>query len=136
MKTATAQGWIGRDTGNVTAHSTIDKYGTVIGQMRKLLNKSHGSRRVKATILALTGTAVGGASKAYSVYQVSSGDTRGQAGQNNLGGKRTIVALAKDTGVTTAADLADIDNGIGAKSRLASYPANKNGWAPGNINKL
>lgn len=136
MAKATASGWIGRDTGNVTSHTTMSTYGASQGEIRRALNRGHGTRKLKAVLLALTGAAVGAASKAYSTARVDTGVSTGQAGRNDLGGRRTTSLVTLQSGVTVAADLTNVDQSIAAKSRLSSYPADKGGFAPGNINKL
>lgn len=136
MAKANYKGWIGRDTGNVTTGSTVSKTGNLGKRLRVFLNGGHGSRMMKSTLLALTGAVVGGASKAYSVAQVTNPSNAGQAGRNDLGGKRQVALTTKQSGVTVAADLTDFDQSVAAKTRLANYPRNKSGFAPGNINKL
>lgn len=135
----TANGFIGRvglGGGNATSYSGIGKTGGIGRLLNRLLNRGHGSRKARATILALTGAAVGGASKAYSNARVSAGRSAGQVGYNELGGKRTIETVAYQTGVTVAGDLTTIDTTIAQKSKPSSYPVEKGGYKPGKIGSL
>src|SRR5215204_3134756 len=106
----TANGFIGRvglGGGNATSYSGLQKYGATLRLLQRRLNLSHGSRKARATILALTGAVVGGASKAYSNSRVTADNASplvSQAGRNTLGGKRNIETVAYQTGVTVAAD--------------------------------
>lgn len=133
---AAATGFVGRvgfANPNATSYTSIAKRGPQLQYLNSALNRSHGSRRLRATLLALTGAAVGGASKAYSNSRVQAGDRRGKL---SYGGKMTVETVTYQTGVSVAADLTTIDAQIAAKHKPATYPANKSGFAPGNIGSL
>ena len=138
MAKATANGFIGRvgAVGNSTSYQSAGKVGSAAQRLKVFTRLSHGGRMARATLLALTGAAVGAASKAYSVSQVDVGPSTGQAGINGLGGKRTAVLKTKQSGNTVAQDLTDFDANVAAKSRPSTYPKDKSGWTPGNIGKL
>lgn len=128
---ATATGFVGRvglSNPNATSYSSIAKRGQSLQLINNLLNRSHGSRRLKATLLALTGAAVGGASKAYSNSRVQA---QQQAGRSSLGGLRTVETATYQTGVSVAADLTTIDAQVAAKHKPSSYPANRAGSGGG-----
>lgn len=121
---STATGFIGRAglaNPNASSYAGTSKYGNTTKMLRTVFNLSHGARRAKATLLALTGAAVGGASKAYTNSRISAGATTGQAGINALGGRRTIETKTYQTGVTTAQDLVDFDTRLAARSRPTSF---------------
>lgn len=133
---ASSTGFVGRvglANPNANSYSTTAKRGGSLALLNKALNLSHGSRRLRATILALTGAAVGGASKAYSNSRVQAGDRRGKL---SYGGRIPVETVTYQTGVTTAADLTSVDTQIAAKHKPASYPPNLSGWKPGNIGTL
>lgn len=134
MARATAKGFQGRvgALGNSTNYQTTGKVGGAARAMRTSLNRGHGNRMVRAILLALTGAAVGAASKAYSVSRLN---YTGQAGQNTLGGLRKAQLVTKQTGVTVAQDLTDFDQNVARKSYPATYPANKSGYRPGSQGK-
>lgn len=129
-------GRVGLANPNVTSITTTSVSGTIVQDIKRALNKSHGSRRARATVLALTGAAVGAASKAYSNSRIYAGRAVGQAGVNHLGGLRTVETVNYQTGVSTATDLTSIDQQIMTKSKPASYPLNKSGYVPGKIGSL
>jgi hypothetical protein len=133
---ATATGYIGRvglANPNATSYTSIAKRGQTLELLNKALNSSHGSRRLRATLLALTGAAVGGASKAYSNSRVQPSQ---RIGKLSPGGLQPVETVTYQTGVTVAGDLTSIDTQIAAKHKPSSYPANKSGYAPGNIGSL
>src|ERR1044072_3853924 len=124
---ASATGFVGRvglANPNATSYSSIAKRGQTLELLNKALNSSHGSRRLRATLLALTGAAVGGASKAYSNSRIQAASTLGKLGG---GGLRTVETVTYQTGVTVAADLTTIDTQVAAKHKPSSYPANRSG---------
>lgn len=128
---ASATGFVGRvglSNPNATSYSSIAKRGQTLQVMNNLLNRSHGSRRLKATLLALTGAAVGGASKAYSNSRIQAVQL---AGKLAPGGIRNVETFTYQTGVSVAADLTTIDAQIAAKHKPSSYPANRAGSGGG-----
>lgn len=135
-----ANGFIGRvglGGGNATSYSGLAKVGGSLRGVQRMLNRSHGSRKLRAMILALTGAAVGGASKAYSNSRIKANETgSSQVGKNELGGKRSIETVAYQTGVTVAGDLTTVDTTLAAKSKPATYPVDKSGHVPGKIGSL
>lgn len=118
---------------NYTQASVADP---VTRKLNKLFNRGYGNRAMRATVVALTGAAVGGASKAFSYARISAGNSAGQTGRNELGGRRTTETRNMQTGVTVAADLTDFDTRVTAKNRPASYPVDKSGHVPGKPNSL
>jgi hypothetical protein len=133
---ATATGYIGRvglANPNATSYTSIAKRGQTLELLNKALNSSHGSRRLRATLLALTGAAVGGASKAYSNSRVQASQ---RIGKLSPGGLQPVETVTYQTGVTVAGDLTSIDTQVAAKHKPSSYPADKSGWRPGNIGSL
>jgi hypothetical protein len=129
--TATATGFVGRvglANPNATSYSSIAKRGQGLQLVNNLLNRSHGSRRLRATLLALTGAAVGGASKAYSNSRIQAVQN---VGKMKLGGQQTVETVTYQTGVSVAADLTTIDAQIAAKHKPSSYPTNRAGYAGG-----
>jgi hypothetical protein len=133
-----ANGFVGRvglANQNVTSYAGTAAYGSATRSLRRALNGSHGDRRAKATLLALTGAAVGAASKAYSNSRIDAGRTTGQAGVNLLGGKRTIETKVFQTGVTVAQDLTDFDTRLAASVR-PTYPTVKGGGGGGRAGRL
>lgn len=137
----TANGFIGRvglGGGNATSYTGLAVTGGHLRKLRRMMNGSHGSRKLRAALLSLTGAAVGAASKAYSNARLKASETPGvtsQVGRNELGGRRTTETVAYQTGVSVASDLTDIDGTI-AKRTAPTYPADRSGYRPGNINKL
>lgn len=134
--TAAATGFIGRvglANPNATSYSSIAKRGQTLELLNKALNTSHGARRLRATILALTGAAVGGASKAYSNTRIQALQ---RAGKMSLGGAVAVETVTYQTGVTVAADLTSVDTQIAAKHKPSSYPAVKGGGGGGRAGKL
>jgi hypothetical protein len=143
-KNAVATGFIGRVgvIGDSANYATTGKIG-VLGQLlRKAGSKSHGSRKMKSLMLALTGAAVGAASKAYTNKRIDAGFTRTGVNSNgtgslvSLGGKRAVESVNYQTGVTVAQDLTDFDTRVAQKSYPPTYPKDKSGWIPGNANDL
>lgn len=130
---ASASGFIGRvglNQPNATSYSSIAKRGQSLQLVNNLLNRSHGSRRLKATLLSLTGAAVGAASKAYSNSRVSA-PTNTLVSRTSLGGARTIDTVTYQTGVSVAQDLTTIDTQIAAKHKPATYATDRAGAGGG-----
>jgi hypothetical protein len=129
--TGAATGFIGRQGAsqpNVTAYSTTQKYGNQLGLMNRLLNRSHGTRRFRATLLSLTGAASGAASKAYSNTRIAAVQQLGKLG---YAAKQSAETVAYQTGNSTAGDLTTTDAVIAVKHRPGTYPTDKSGFAPG-----
>lgn len=143
-KNGVATGFIGRvgAVGNTTNYQTTGKLGDGATKIRRILNAAHGGRMLKSILLALTGTVVGGASKAYTVARISERDNmNGSTGAANgslvaFGGKRSKVTVTKQSGVTVAQDLTDFDTLMAQKNFPSTYPADKSGFKPGNIGRL
>lgn len=135
MAKANATGHVGQSGNkNVGTYSTYFEESPVERRLRPLVNRSHGSRKLKATLVALIGAAPG-ASDAYSNTRVAA--LSNMAGNPIAGGGlRTVETVAYQTGVTTSADATRIKNQIQKRSRPATYPVNLAGWKPGNIGKL
>src|SRR5690349_10002690 len=136
---ATATGFVGRvglANPNATSYSSIAKRGGALAFINRTLNGSHGDRRLRATILALTGAVVGGASKAYSNTRASAGRAVGQAQHIGLGGMRTVETVTYQTGVTVAQDLTTVDTQIAAKHKPSSYPTVLGGGGGGRVGRL
>lgn len=134
---ASATGFIGRvglANPNAVVYATDSKTNITLNRLRRSLNRSHGSRRLKAMILAITGAAAG-QSKAYSNFRVSVERTVGQAGVNKLGGARTIDQVAYQTGNSVAGDITTFDAQI-AYSSKPTYPTVKGGGGGGRVGKL
>lgn len=139
--TAAATGFIGRiglANPNATSYSSIAKRGGALAALNKTLNGSHGDRRLRATILALTGAAVGGASKAYSNSRIAhtTDGTTSRVGRLGGGGQRLVETITYQTGVTVAADLTSVDTQIAAKHKPSTYPTVKGGGGGGRAGKL
>jgi hypothetical protein len=138
-----AHGFVGRvGLANVdsTNYATVGKLGNVGARLRNQFNRSHGTRMNRAILLALTGAAVGGASKAYSQKRINHGfGTGSESGTGSLvtvGGKRTIDTVTRQSGVTVAQDLTDFDTRMAQKSYPPAYPADKSGHIAGKIGSL
>lgn len=132
-----ATGFIGRvglANTNAVTYVTDSKLNQPLNRIRRILNKSHGSRKLKAMILAITGAAAG-QSKAYSNYRVSAERTAGQAGVNKLGGARTVELVAYQTGNSVAGDITTFDAQI-TYSNKPTYPTVKGGGGGGRLGKL
>lgn len=135
--TGTASGFIGSTPSNITSYATTSIMGPLANELRRTLNRSHGSRRRKATLLAITGAAAGAASKAYSNSRIDAGVSTGQAGRNDLGGKRTIETKTYQTGNSVAADITDFDTVLQKTSKPSTYPVDKGGGRTvGYVNRL
>lgn len=131
MPKATASGFIGRvgtANPNATTYSTPEKFTLNLKTLRNRLNGGRGNRRLRTIITALTGAAVGAASKAYSE---SRAQARQEVGKLNSGGVKTVETVSYQTGVTVAGDLTDVDQGIAFKRRVASYPDDRAGKKSG-----
>src|SRR5215217_4438413 len=119
-----ATGFIGRlgALGDTTIYATTGKVGAAGHRLRRLFNRSHGSRMQRATLLALTGAAVGAASKAYTNKRIDQGFTivdknsNGTGSLTALGGKRAVATVTRQSGVTVAQDLTDFDTRMAQKS--------------------
>jgi hypothetical protein len=142
-KNGVATGFIGRvgAVGDTTNYQTTGKIGAAGQMIRKALSKSHGTRRMKSLVLALTGAAVGAASKAYTNKRLDQGFTKTDKNSNGtgaltLGGKRNTETVTYQSGVTVAQDLTDFDTRAAQKSFPPSYPNDKSGFRPGNIGRL
>jgi hypothetical protein len=139
---AAATGFIGRvglANPNATSYTSIAKRGQTLELLNKALNGSHGSRRLRATVLALTGAAVGGASKAYSNSRIrhTTDSSTSRVGRLGGGGLRTVETVTYQTGVTVAGDLTTVDTQIAAKHKPSSYPTELSGaGGGGRIGKL
>lgn len=132
---APTAGWSGywqRQFG--TAHELKDKYPSNDARLARALRTGIGNRKLRATILALTGVAVGGASKALSRKRVKATQALGQTVvQNGIVPVETQVLLS---GNTTSADLARVDTNLVLRPRPASYPVERGGYRPGRIGSL
>lgn len=142
-KNGVALGFIGRvgAVGNTTNYTTTGKIGGLGSQLRRSLNKGLGGRKMRAMMIALTGAAVGAASKAVSVQRIDAKSNFIGTGPSNnsimlFGGARGDSTVAVQTGVTVAQDLTDFDTRIAQKSYPPAYPADKSGWRPGGIGRL
>jgi hypothetical protein len=142
-RVGTATGFIGRygAIGNSTNYQTAGKIGDIANQLRRSFHRGHGGRMMQSMVIALTGAAVGAASKAYTVARVA--EREGVPGTGTatgslvaFGGKRTKVTVTKQSGVTVAQDLTDFDTRIAQKPYPPTYPADKSGAKPGNIGRL
>lgn len=138
-----ATGFIGRvglANLDATNYATVGKLGAVGTRLRNQFNRSHGTRMQRATLIALTGAVVGGASKAYTNKRINhgfgTGSNSGTASLVTVGGKRQIDTVTRQSGVTVAQDLTDFDTRMAQKSFPPTYPANKSGYAVGNIGRL
>lgn len=139
-----ATGFIGRvgAVGDTVNYATTGKVGAAGHRLRGMFNRSHGSRMQRAILLALTGAAVGGASKAYTNKRIDQGFTVVDKNSNGtgqltaLGGKRLVSTVTRQSGVTVAQDLTDFDTRMAQKSFPSAYPADKSGFKPGNVGKL
>lgn len=139
-----AAGFIGRvGLANIdsTNYATVGKLGAVGTRLRNQFNRSHGTRMQRATLIALTGAAVGAASKAYTNKRINhgftgTGNNNGTSALTALGGKRTVDTVTRQSGVTVAQDLTDFDTRMAQKSFPTTYPVNKSGFVPGNIGRL
>lgn len=133
---AVATGFIGRvglANPNATSYSSIAKRGQTLELLNKALNASHGSRRLRATILALTGAVVGGASKAYSNSRVkhTTDNSVSRVGRVSGGGLRVVETITYQTGVTVAGDLTSVDTQIAVKHKPSPYPTERSGAGGG-----
>lgn len=142
MPKGIAKGWSGNAHGNATGpgqYQNSSKVGNVANQLRRSLNRGIPGRINRAIVLALTGAAVGAASRTHSFSRISAGTTTGQAGQSagELGGMRTIETISRNSGVTTADDLTTLDGNIAKKSRPPTYAKDKSGnGGGGQLGKL
>lgn len=142
-KNGVATGFIGRVgvIGNTTNYQTTGKFGDVATEIRRVFKGGHGGRMLQAVVLALTGAAVGAASKAYTVARIAERDNVPGTGSAigsmmAFGGRRSKVTVTKQSGVTVAQDLTDFDTLMAQKNFPPSYPADKSGFKPGGIGRL
>lgn len=142
-KNGVAVGFIGRygALANTTNYTTTGKIGGLGSQLRRSLNKGLGGRKMRAMLIALTGAAVGAASKAVTVRRTDERSNFTGTGAANgsliaFGGKRGNSSVSVQAGVTVAQDLTDFDTRVAQKSYPPAYPKDKSGWTPGNIGRL
>lgn len=93
------------------------------GQERRVnraLNSGRGGRRLRQVLLALTGNAPG-QSKVLTGTQIK----HEESGDFGFGGKRTVETVTYQSGVTTAADVTNVDSKLEKKNRPIPYPRDK-----------
>lgn len=138
MPKAVATGFMGQaGNTNIGTYSTYYDETPSERKLRVLVNRSYGSRRLKALLVALLGQAPG-QSKAISHTRVAhpSAGLFNTGAVNALGGVRGTETRADQTGNASAGDVTRITTRIQKRSKPATYPADKSGFKPGNIGKL
>jgi hypothetical protein len=131
MPTVSATGYSGLNQyihGDLTPYSTTQQFTTQEKKLNRILMRGRGGKRLKAVLYALTGAAVG-ASKAVTIKQVQATAIPGQSAVG--GGLVTIETVSLVTGVTTSADLVEMQSTETKTSKPSTYPADKSGIPSG-----
>lgn len=102
------------------AYTLYGKYPAPLEKVALDLRGSIGKRKVRATLLALTGAAPDTVSKALTQRRITNQSTPGSLNSN--GGKRTIATVTLQSGNASSADLALYDTVIAKRPRVTTYP--------------